>query len=73
MDDEFDLITLRERLQKKHGRRGPSYNQLWRAAANGYFPARRIRRLWHVREADIPLVEAYYELELTVPAAPHAA
>jgi hypothetical protein len=73
MDDELDLdlITLREALQKKHGRRGPSYNQLWRAAANGFFPARRIRRHWHVRVADIPLVEAYYEL--TAPATSHAA
>jgi hypothetical protein len=69
--DEIDLITLRERLQKKHGRKGPTYNQLWRAAANGRFPARRVHRLWRIREADIPLVEEFYEL--TPSAAPHAA
>jgi hypothetical protein len=71
MDDDLDLITLRERLQKKHGRKAPTYNRLWRAAANGYFPAHRVGRVWQVREADIPLVEAFYEL--TAPATPHAA
>jgi hypothetical protein len=71
MDDEFDLITLRERLQKKHGRKAPTYDQPWRAAANGRFPAHRVHRLWRVYETDIPLVEAFYEL--TPPAAPHAA
>jgi hypothetical protein len=71
MDDELDLITLREKLQKKHGGKAPTYSRLWRAAVNGQFPARRIHRIWHVRQTDIPLVEAYYEL--TTPATPHAA
>ena len=71
MDDELDLISLRETLQEKHGLAAPTYSRLWRAAVNGRFPARRVHRVWHVRVADIPLVEAYYEL--TAPATSHAA
>ena len=52
-DDEFDLITLRVQLQQKYGRKGPSYDQLWRGAVNGRFPAHRIRRHWYVR-VNIP-------------------
>jgi hypothetical protein len=71
MDDDLDLISLRETLQKKHGLAAPTYSRLWRAAVNGHIPARRVRRVWHVRKDDIPLAEAYYEL--TAPATPHAA
>ena len=71
MEDDYDLVGLSQELRCRHGLKAPSYTQLWRGAVDGQFPARRIRRHWHVRVADIPEVELYFDL--TAPATPHAA
>lgn len=52
------LSGLTRRLRSVHGDLTPSYQALWRAAAEGRFPAEQLGGRWRVSEQDIALVEA---------------
>jgi hypothetical protein len=65
-EPKLDLIGLREELERQYGV-GPSYSQLWFAAANGRIPARREGRSWRVSTTDLPTIAEYFQLASAAP------
>ena len=58
---DLDLITAIVLLLERYGQ-APSYARMWAAAASSRVPARRQGRGWRIREADLPVVAAYFGL-----------
>ena len=67
-EGDIQFTTLAKRLREEHGAKAPSYQALWRAAAEGRIPAHKVTNRWYVHEEDMPLVEAEFGLT----ASPHA-
>jgi hypothetical protein len=57
----LDFIATSAILRAQFGH-GPSYAQLWNAAASGIIPASRTGRHWRIAVSDLPAVAAFFRL-----------
>ena len=58
----LSLVETCRELRRVHGDRAPSYNQVWRLAAEGRIPCERKGRGYEIEPADIVRIETALNL-----------